>query len=158
MNKWLLLLLAVAASLFASCSHSDKPATEPAAEESKKPKTIEISEEARKKSGITIEAAGPAVLKRTLKLNGKIGASLREREGPIHEDRSRATLGHATDATTSERSGRASNAHGPPRRGARRAHARAPPRRAAAPDGRRPPPGRPGSPSAPPPAWWPRER
>src|SRR5438874_2974368 len=75
MNKWLLLLLAVAASLFASCSHSDKPATEPAAEESKKPKTIEISEEARKKSGITIEAAGPAVLKRTLKLNGKIGAN-----------------------------------------------------------------------------------
>ena len=74
MNKWLL-LLAVAASLFASCSHSDKPATEPAAEESKKPKTIEISEEARKKSGITIEAAGPAVLKRTLKLNGKIGAN-----------------------------------------------------------------------------------
>jgi membrane fusion protein, heavy metal efflux system len=34
---------------------------------------IEVGEQARKKSGITIETAGRAVLKQTLKLNGKIG-------------------------------------------------------------------------------------
>jgi cobalt-zinc-cadmium efflux system membrane fusion protein len=54
-----------------SCSKSKKEANEHAAEQPEK-KRIEVTEEALKKSGIQIEVAGPAVLKKTLKLNGKI--------------------------------------------------------------------------------------
>src|SRR5213080_3327931 len=64
--------LLVSLLLLVSCSKSKKEADEHAAEQPKK-KRIEVTEEARKKSGIAIEVAGPAVLKKTLKLNGKIG-------------------------------------------------------------------------------------
>jgi len=63
--------LFVSVSSLASCSKSKKEADEHAAEQPEK-KRIEVTEEARKKSGIQIEVAGPAVLKKTLKLNGKI--------------------------------------------------------------------------------------
>ncbi len=71
--KQCFLATVITASLFASCSHSEKGAAEHAADESEKKKIIEITDEARKKSGITVEAAAPAVLRKTLKLNGKIG-------------------------------------------------------------------------------------
>jgi len=61
----------VSLSSLVSCSKSKKEANEHAAEQPEK-KRIEVTEEARKKSGIQIEVAGPAVLKKTLKLNGKI--------------------------------------------------------------------------------------
>ena len=61
----------VSLSSLVSCSKSKKEANEHAAEQPEK-KRIEVTEEALKKSGIQIEAAGPAVLKKTLKLNGKI--------------------------------------------------------------------------------------
>src|SRR5437773_2357424 len=61
----------VSLHLLVSCSKSKKEADENAAEQPEK-KRIEVTEEARKKSGIAIEVAGPAVLKKTLKLNGKI--------------------------------------------------------------------------------------
>jgi len=64
--------LLVSLLLLVSCSKSKKEADEHAAEQPEK-KRIEVTEEARKKSGIAIEVAGPAVLKKTLKLNGKIG-------------------------------------------------------------------------------------
>ena len=64
--------LFVSLLLLVSCSKSKKEANEHAAEQPEK-KRIEVTEEARKKSGIAIEVAGPAVLKKTLKLNGKIG-------------------------------------------------------------------------------------
>ena len=64
--------LLVSLLLLVSCSKSKKEADEHAAEQPKQ-KRIEVTEEARKKSGIAIEVAGPAVLKKTLKLNGKIG-------------------------------------------------------------------------------------
>jgi membrane fusion protein, heavy metal efflux system len=57
--------------LLVSCSKSKKEPNEHAAEQPQK-KRIEVTEEALKKSGIQIEVAGPAVLKKTLKLNGKI--------------------------------------------------------------------------------------
>ncbi len=57
--------------LLVSCSKSKKEPNEHAAEQPEK-KRIEVTEEALKKSGIQIEVAGPAVLKKTLKLNGKI--------------------------------------------------------------------------------------
>ena len=63
--------LLVSLLLLVSCSKSKKEA-EHAAEQPEK-KRIEVTEEARKKSGIAIEVAGPAVLKKMLKLNGKIG-------------------------------------------------------------------------------------
>src|SRR5207253_1792864 len=63
--------LFVSLLLLVSCSKSKKEANEHAAEQPEK-KRIEVTEEARKKSGIAIEVAGPAVLKKTLKLNGKI--------------------------------------------------------------------------------------
>src|SRR5438874_8801564 len=63
--------LLVSLLLLVSCSKSKKEA-EHAAEQPEK-KRIEVTEEARKKSGIAIEVAGAAVLKKTLKLNGKIG-------------------------------------------------------------------------------------
>ena len=61
----------VSLSSLVSCSKSKKEANEHAAEQPEK-KRIDVTEEARKKSGIQIEVAGPAVLKKTLKLNGKI--------------------------------------------------------------------------------------
>ena len=64
--------LFVSLSSLVSCSKSKKEANEHAAEQPEK-KRIEVTEEALKKSGIQIEVAGPAVLKKTLKLNGKIG-------------------------------------------------------------------------------------
>src|SRR2546423_8528954 len=63
--------LLVSLLLLVSCSKSKKEADEHAAEQPKK-KRIEVTEEARKKSGIAIEVAGPAVLKKKLKMNGKI--------------------------------------------------------------------------------------
>jgi multidrug efflux pump subunit AcrA (membrane-fusion protein) len=71
------ILRALSAVLFVSllslvsCSKSKKEANEHAAEQPEK-KRIEVTEEALKKSGIQIEVAAPAVLKKTLKLNGKI--------------------------------------------------------------------------------------
>jgi multidrug efflux pump subunit AcrA (membrane-fusion protein) len=64
--------LLIGLTLFASCSKSKKEADEHAAEQPEK-KRIEVTEEALKKSGIQIEVAGPTVLKKMLKLNGKIG-------------------------------------------------------------------------------------
>src|SRR2546430_15082233 len=64
--------LFVSLLLLVSCSKSKKEANEHAAEQPEK-KRIEVTEEARKKSGIAIEVAGPAGLKKTLKLNGEIG-------------------------------------------------------------------------------------
>ncbi len=64
--------LLLGTSLFTSCSRSERETDEHAADQPKK-KVIEVSDEARKKSGIRIEVSGPAVLKKTLKLNGKIG-------------------------------------------------------------------------------------
>jgi len=63
--------LFVSLSSLVSCSKSKKEANEHAAEQPER-KRIEVTEEALKKSGIQIEGAGPAVLKKTLKLNGKI--------------------------------------------------------------------------------------
>src|SRR5438128_606792 len=63
--------LLVSLLLLVSCSKSKKGPNEHAREETEK-KRIEITEEALKKSGIQIEVVGPAVLKKTLKLNGKI--------------------------------------------------------------------------------------
>src|SRR5229473_1261339 len=64
--------LLVGLPLFVSCSDSDKEADEHAAEQPEK-KRIQLTEAARKKSGISIEVVGPAVLRKTMKLNGKIG-------------------------------------------------------------------------------------
>jgi len=64
-------VLFVSLLLLVSCSKSKKEANEHAAEPPEK-KRIEVTEEALKKSGIQIEVAGPAFLKKTLKLNGKI--------------------------------------------------------------------------------------
>src|ERR1700730_147546 len=72
MKTKLILAFATAASLFTSCSHSEKAAEKQPADESEK-KVIAVTEEARKKSGIVIEVAGPAVIRKVLKLNGKIG-------------------------------------------------------------------------------------
>ena len=69
MNK--LFLTAVMMTALSACSHPEKAAEKHAQAEKKK--VIELSDEARNKAGITVEAAGPAVLKKTLKLNGKIG-------------------------------------------------------------------------------------
>src|SRR2546428_12862626 len=62
--------LLVSLLLLVSCSKSKKEADEHAAEQPEK-KRIEVTEEARKKSGIAIEVAGPAVLKKKQKLKGK---------------------------------------------------------------------------------------
>ena len=64
-------VLFVSLLLLVSCSKSKKEANEHAAEQPEK-KRIEVTEEALKKSGIQVEVAGPAALKKTLKLNGKI--------------------------------------------------------------------------------------
>ena len=66
-----LLTIAVTCALCASCSRKEKPTEEQAEGENKK--IIQLTDEARKKAEIAIETAGPAVLKKTLKLNGKIG-------------------------------------------------------------------------------------
>ena len=63
--------LLVSLLLLVSCFKSKKEANEHVTEQPEK-KRIEVTEEALKKSGIQVEAAGPAVLKKTLKLNGKI--------------------------------------------------------------------------------------
>ncbi len=60
-----------AALVITSCSRSEKPAEEKT--EPEKKNVVEVSEESLKKSGITIETAGPALLRKTLKMNGKIG-------------------------------------------------------------------------------------
>lgn len=65
--------IAIAASLLGSCSHSEKTADKHRADESEKKNLIEVSAEARTKSGIGIETAGPALLNKTVKLNGRIG-------------------------------------------------------------------------------------
>ena len=66
----LLLCLSLAAMLSA-CSPSEKAtADEP---KPAKQKIIEVSAEAREKSGITTDTASPAVIRKTVKLNGKIG-------------------------------------------------------------------------------------
>jgi membrane fusion protein, heavy metal efflux system len=57
--------------ILAGCSHSERPTEEKTSTEKKN--VIEVSEDAIKKSGIAIETAGPAVLRKTLKMNGKIG-------------------------------------------------------------------------------------
>src|SRR5438067_518448 len=62
---------AIAAAFCVSCSHSNKAAEEHPASEQKK--VIQLSDEALKKAEIIIETAGPAVLKKTIKLNDKIG-------------------------------------------------------------------------------------
>src|SRR5437899_6486899 len=64
--------LFVSVSYLAACSKSKKQADEHAAEQPEK-KRIEVTEEACKKSGTRIEVSGPVVLKKTLKLNGRIG-------------------------------------------------------------------------------------
>jgi cobalt-zinc-cadmium efflux system membrane fusion protein len=61
-----------AALLLTSCSRSKSEAEEKPAAESKKKNVVEVGDEALKKSGIVIETAGLAVIRRTLKLNGKI--------------------------------------------------------------------------------------
>jgi membrane fusion protein, heavy metal efflux system len=66
------ILAAALAVLCMSCSRSKQPADERGENQPEK-RRIEVTEEARKKSGIGIEVAGPAVIKKTLKLNGKIG-------------------------------------------------------------------------------------
>jgi membrane fusion protein, heavy metal efflux system len=66
------ILPVVAVSFLVSCSRSEKEAQEHAGEMEKK-NVIELTEEARAKAGISVETAGPAVLKKTLQLDGKIG-------------------------------------------------------------------------------------
>jgi membrane fusion protein, heavy metal efflux system len=72
MKRKCILAFTIAASLFTSCSHSEKAADEHAADQSEK-RVVAVTEEARKKSGIAIDLAGPAIIRKTLKLNGKIG-------------------------------------------------------------------------------------
>ncbi len=74
MNRFLL-AVAIAASLFAACSRSEREEEEHAETKPEKKNVIELTEEARQKSGISVETVGPAVLKKTLKLSGKIGAN-----------------------------------------------------------------------------------
>lgn len=72
---WILaaaILLLFGAPLFTACSRSKQTADAHPADQPAK-KLIEVTEEARQKSGIGIAAAAPAVLKKTLKLNGRIG-------------------------------------------------------------------------------------
>jgi membrane fusion protein, heavy metal efflux system len=66
-----LLILALATALCVSCGQKKKTAE--GNPESEQKKIIQLSEEALKKAEITIETAGPAVLKKMIKLNGKIG-------------------------------------------------------------------------------------
>ena len=72
----LLLAIFLAAAALTSCSRSTQK-TETNAEHQTAPtaKHIDVSEEARKKSGIELAVAGPAVLRETMKLNGKINTN-----------------------------------------------------------------------------------
>jgi cobalt-zinc-cadmium efflux system membrane fusion protein len=72
----LLLIIFLAAAAFTSCSRS-KEKDEASSEHQTAPvsKHIDVSEEARKKSGIELAVAGPAVLRQTMKLNGKINTN-----------------------------------------------------------------------------------
>ena len=69
--KGLLFILALATALCVSCGQKNKTAQENP--ESEQKRIIQLSEEALKKAEITIETAGSVVLKKTVKLNGKIG-------------------------------------------------------------------------------------
>jgi membrane fusion protein, heavy metal efflux system len=69
-TNWLL-VGTIAASLFTSCSRSEKEEEE--ATDHSKDKLIAVTEGARKNSNIVVETAGPAVINKTVKLNGKIG-------------------------------------------------------------------------------------
>jgi membrane fusion protein, heavy metal efflux system len=67
-----LLILVLAPAVCVSCGRKEKATQEiPEAEQKK---VIELNEQALKKAEITIETAGPAVLKKTIKLNGRIGS------------------------------------------------------------------------------------
>jgi cobalt-zinc-cadmium efflux system membrane fusion protein len=59
-----------AALIITSCSRSEKAAEEKT--EPEKKNVVEVSEDSLKKSGISVETAGPATLKKVLKVNGKI--------------------------------------------------------------------------------------
>jgi membrane fusion protein, heavy metal efflux system len=67
-----LLILVLAPVVCVSCGGKKKATQETAQAEQKK--IVELSGEALKKAEITIETAGPAVLRKTIKLNGKIGS------------------------------------------------------------------------------------
>src|ERR1700716_2574384 len=68
-----LLAIFFTAAAFAACSRStEKDAHTSENQTAPANKHIEVSEEARKKSGIELAVAGPAVLRQTGKLNGKI--------------------------------------------------------------------------------------
>src|SRR5438067_2827945 len=71
-----LLAIFLTAAVFTSCSRSTEKNAH-ASENQTAPvnKHIDVSEEARKKSGIELAAAGPAVLRQTVKLNGKINTN-----------------------------------------------------------------------------------
>lgn len=71
-----LLAIFLAAAAVASCSRSTEKA-ETSSEHQAAPanKHIDVSEEARKKSRIELAVAGPAVLRETVKLNGKINTN-----------------------------------------------------------------------------------
>ena len=68
-----LLLIFLAAASFTSCSRSAEK-QEHVSEHQAAPgsRQIEVSEEARKKSDIVLAVAGPAVIRQTMRLNGKI--------------------------------------------------------------------------------------
>src|SRR5437762_11680546 len=71
-----LLAIFLSAAAFISCSHSSEK-DERASEHQAPPgrRHIEVSEEARKKSDIVLALAGPAVIRQTIRLNGKINAN-----------------------------------------------------------------------------------
>src|SRR2546430_6345451 len=71
-----LLAIFLTAAAFASCSRSTEKDAH-ASENQTAPvnKHIDVGEEARKKSGIELAVAGPAVLRQTVKLNGKINTN-----------------------------------------------------------------------------------
>src|ERR1051325_5492543 len=62
----------LAGLLLTSCSRSEREDEEQTAEKSDK-RRIEVSEEVRKECQVGIAVAEPVVLKKTVKLNGKIG-------------------------------------------------------------------------------------
>src|ERR1044071_1655969 len=71
-----LLAILLAAAAFISCSRSPEK-DEHASEHQTAPgsRHIEVSEEARKKSDIVLAVTGPAVIRQTIRLNGKINAN-----------------------------------------------------------------------------------
>src|SRR5260370_33540630 len=74
--------LLVSLLLLVSCSKSKKEPNEHAAEQPEK-KRIEVTEEALKKSGIQIEGAGPAVLKKKPQPKRRNNPH-EERSGPVN--------------------------------------------------------------------------